>query len=175
VSQTPTFADGSELVKERAVFGHVSAGAGLRANNSRDDARRFLERKYACRHISDVGIAERPLPAPRTESWSLDRTGKLSVMIERRPNQDLGNSTHSFTREPLSAEDRIVPRTRTSSMNMARRWTGRLVLFLAVTGTIGCDRVTKHVAATTLAGSAGRSYLVGHGATRCTPRIEVAS
>jgi len=44
-------------------------------------------------------------------------------------------------------------------MNMARRWTGRLVLFLAVVGTIGCDRVTKHVAATTLAGSAGRSYL----------------
>jgi signal peptidase II len=44
-------------------------------------------------------------------------------------------------------------------MNMARRWTGRLVLFLAVIGTIGCDRVTKHVAATTLAGSAGRSYL----------------
>jgi len=44
-------------------------------------------------------------------------------------------------------------------MNIARRWTGRLVLFLAVVGTIGCDRVTKHVAATTLAGSAGRSYL----------------
>jgi hypothetical protein len=25
--------------------------------------------------------------AARTESWSLDRTGKLSVMIELRPNQ----------------------------------------------------------------------------------------
>jgi hypothetical protein len=51
-------ADGSELVKERAVFGHISVGAGP-ATTSHDDARRFLERKYACRHISDVGIAER--------------------------------------------------------------------------------------------------------------------
>jgi signal peptidase II len=44
-------------------------------------------------------------------------------------------------------------------MTMARRWTGRIVLLLAVVGTIGCDRVTKHVAATTLAHSPDRSYL----------------
>jgi signal peptidase II len=48
---------------------------------------------------------------------------------------------------------------RTNSVSMAGRWTRRLVLFLAVVGTIGCDRVTKHVAATTLAGSPSRSYL----------------
>lgn len=41
--------------------------------------------------------------------------------------------------------------------NMGRR-TGRLVLLVAVLGTIGCDRVTKHVAETTLAGTPGRSY-----------------
>ena len=34
-------------------------------------------------------------------------------------------------------------------MNLARRWTGRIVLILAVVGTIGCDQVTKHVATTT--------------------------
>jgi len=39
------------------------------------------------------------------------------------------------------------------------RWAGRLVLVLAVLGTIGCDRVTKHMATTTLAGMPGRSYL----------------
>lgn len=39
------------------------------------------------------------------------------------------------------------------------RRTGRLVLLVAVLGTIGCDRVTKHVAETTLAGAPGRSYL----------------
>ena len=44
-------------------------------------------------------------------------------------------------------------------MSMAGRWTGRIVLLLAVVGTIGCDRVTKHVAATKLADSPNRSYL----------------
>jgi signal peptidase II len=44
-------------------------------------------------------------------------------------------------------------------MTMARRWAGRIVLLLAVVGTIGCDRVAKHVAATTLAHSPNRSYL----------------
>jgi signal peptidase II len=35
----------------------------------------------------------------------------------------------------------------------------RLILFLAIGATIGCDRVTKHVAATTLAESSSRSFL----------------
>ena len=38
------------------------------------------------------------------------------------------------------------------------RWTGRLLLVVVVLGTIGCDRVTKHVATTTLAGISSRSY-----------------
>lgn len=42
---------------------------------------------------------------------------------------------------------------------MRGRRTGRLVLLVAVLGTIGCDRVTKHVAEATLAGAPGRSYL----------------
>ncbi len=33
------------------------------------------------------------------------------------------------------------------------------MLVLAVLGTIGCDRVTKHIATTTLSGTPGRSYL----------------
>jgi signal peptidase II len=41
----------------------------------------------------------------------------------------------------------------------ASRLTTRVVLVLAVLGTIGCDRVTKHLAASALAGTAGRSYL----------------
>jgi signal peptidase II len=41
------------------------------------------------------------------------------------------------------------------------RWTGRLALMVAVLGTIGCDRVTKHVATATLAGMPTRSYLAG--------------
>ena len=44
-------------------------------------------------------------------------------------------------------------------MSIAGRWTGRIVVLLAVVGTIGCDRVTKHVAATTFADSPSRSYL----------------
>lgn len=44
-------------------------------------------------------------------------------------------------------------------MRMASRWAGRIVLPLAIVGTIGCDRVTKHVAATTLVHSPNRSYL----------------
>ena len=39
------------------------------------------------------------------------------------------------------------------------RWSGRLVLLVAALGTIGCDRVTKHVATTTLAAMPGHSYL----------------
>ena len=35
----------------------------------------------------------------------------------------------------------------------------RLVLLLAIGATIGCDRVTKHVAATTLAGTPRQSFL----------------
>jgi signal peptidase II len=35
----------------------------------------------------------------------------------------------------------------------------RLVLLIAIGGTIGCDRVTKHVAATTLSEAPGRSFL----------------
>ena len=41
---------------------------------------------------------------------------------------------------------------------MIPRWSCRLVLIGAVLGTIGCDRVTKHVAATTLAGAPSRAY-----------------
>src|SRR5712671_1915611 len=36
---------------------------------------------------------------------------------------------------------------------------GRIVLLVAVLSTIGCDRVTKHAAATMLSGAPGRSYL----------------
>jgi signal peptidase II len=39
------------------------------------------------------------------------------------------------------------------------RWSRRSLLLIAVLATIGCDRVTKHVAATTLAGTPGGSYL----------------
>jgi hypothetical protein len=35
----------------------------------------------------------------------------------------------------------------------------RLVLLIAIGATIGCDRVTKHVAATTLSEASGRSFL----------------
>jgi signal peptidase II len=35
----------------------------------------------------------------------------------------------------------------------------RLVLLLAITATISCDRITKHVAVTALAGSPSRSFL----------------
>jgi len=35
----------------------------------------------------------------------------------------------------------------------------RAVLLLAITATISCDRITKHVAVSTLAGNAGRSFL----------------
>ncbi len=44
-------------------------------------------------------------------------------------------------------------------MRTVHRSTGRLVLLVAVLATIGCDRVTKHVAETTLAGMPVRSYL----------------
>jgi signal peptidase II len=40
-----------------------------------------------------------------------------------------------------------------------RKIGARLVLVVGIAATIGCDRVTKHVAAMTLAGTSGRSYL----------------
>ena len=42
--------------------------------------------------------------------------------------------------------------------NTTSRWVSRFVLVAAVVGTIGCDRVTKHLASTTLAGVPGRSW-----------------
>ena len=45
---------------------------------------------------------------------------------------------------------------------------GRIVLLLIVLATVGCDRVTKHVATTMLAGTPGRSYLAD------TVRLEYA-
>ena len=42
---------------------------------------------------------------------------------------------------------------------MIHRISARLVLLVAVVSTIGCDRVTKHVATTLLAGVSARSYL----------------
>jgi signal peptidase II len=36
---------------------------------------------------------------------------------------------------------------------------GRLVLLIAIAATIGCDRMTKHVAATTLSDASSRSFL----------------
>lgn len=47
----------------------------------------------------------------------------------------------------------------TRKTSFRARWAGRLVLVVAVLGTIGCDRVTKHVATATLAGQPSRSYL----------------
>jgi signal peptidase II len=44
-------------------------------------------------------------------------------------------------------------------IKMSARWAGRLVLMVAVLGTIGCDRVTRHIATTTLAGQPTHSYL----------------
>ncbi len=39
------------------------------------------------------------------------------------------------------------------------RFTSRLLLIVAIVGTIGCDRVTKRMAGEALAGESGRSYL----------------
>jgi signal peptidase II len=39
------------------------------------------------------------------------------------------------------------------------RFAVRLLLLLAITATISCDRLTKHVAVSTLAGSSSRSFL----------------
>lgn len=44
----------------------------------------------------------------------------------------------------------------------------RLAVIVAVVATIGCDRVTKHLAATTLAGTPSRSFLAD------TVRLEYA-
>src|SRR5262245_29493999 len=48
------------------------------------------------------------------------------------------------------------------------RTAAQVLLVLAALATIGCDRVTKHVAATSLAGTPGRSYLAD------TVRLEYA-
>ena len=42
---------------------------------------------------------------------------------------------------------------------MSTRTGIRLALVLTIAATVGCDRVTKHVATTTLAGTEGRSFL----------------
>ena len=42
---------------------------------------------------------------------------------------------------------------------MIHRVSAQLVLLVAVVSTIGCDRVTKHVATTALGGVSTRSYL----------------
>jgi signal peptidase II len=42
---------------------------------------------------------------------------------------------------------------------MIARIGGRLALIAAIAATIGCDRVTKHLAATTLAGASSQSFL----------------
>ena len=42
---------------------------------------------------------------------------------------------------------------------MSLRVSGRVALLLIVLATVGCDRVTKHVATTVLAGAPARSYL----------------
>ncbi len=42
---------------------------------------------------------------------------------------------------------------------MIRRLSTQLVLVISIVATIGCDRVTKYVATTSLAGEPGRSYL----------------
>lgn len=42
---------------------------------------------------------------------------------------------------------------------MLARASGRLALLLAAAGTIGCDRVTKHLATANLAGTPARSFL----------------
>lgn len=42
---------------------------------------------------------------------------------------------------------------------MVLRVSGRVTLLLIVLATVGCDRVTKHVATTMLAGAPARSYL----------------
>src|SRR5215470_8420096 len=41
------------------------------------------------------------------------------------------------------------------------RTAGRVLAFVLLLSTIGCDRVTKHIVATTLAGSPAQSYLGG--------------
>lgn len=54
--------------------------------------------------------------------------------------------------EPDLGHDRGVSR-------QSARMTVRVALIVAALATIGCDRVTKHVAATMLAGMPGQSYL----------------
>jgi signal peptidase II len=49
--------------------------------------------------------------------------------------------------------------TESRSQSMMTKIGSRLVLFVAIGATIGCDRVTKHVAATTLSGTPSRSFL----------------
>jgi signal peptidase II len=42
---------------------------------------------------------------------------------------------------------------------MSRRAGIRVALIVTIVATIGCDRVTKHIASTTLSGTSGRSFL----------------
>ena len=44
-------------------------------------------------------------------------------------------------------------------MTMIRRTTVRFIVFIAVVSTIGCDRLTKHIASEALAGGEVRTYL----------------
>jgi len=44
-------------------------------------------------------------------------------------------------------------------LKMIARISVRAALLAAVVATIGCDRVSKHIATATLAGEPGRSYL----------------
>ena len=57
--------------------------------------------------------------------------------------------------------------TEPRSQSMTTKIGIRLVLLIAIGATIGCDRVTKHVAATTLSGTPSRSFLAD------TVRLEV--
>ena len=58
---------------------------------------------------------------------------------------------------------------------MIHRISARLVLLVAVVSTIGCDRVTKHIATTALAGVSARSYLGGYGPLGVMSRTQVGS
>ena len=44
---------------------------------------------------------------------------------------------------------------------MSRRTLAHVILLMAIVATIGCDQVTKRMATSSLAGTAGRSYLGG--------------
>jgi signal peptidase II len=62
-------------------------------------------------------------------------------------------------RSQLSASGRWIGGRISSGVKMIARNSVRLALLVAVVATIGCDRVSKHIATATLAGEPGRSYL----------------